>query len=553
MTSEQRESVRVLKPDVYAEMKRDDLRHRAYHDFWTFLTEVIRNPVLYEPLHRPIAEWLEPKNWKKRKKLLLMSRGYVKSNVGTVGYGLWRIVRNKNIRILVGSHKDDDGEKFVTAMESILENNETFRDTFPDIRYQMGPNGKPKLCNGRAFLIDRDVHRVEPTVQACSPKSSVTGRHYNLYIGDDLVNEKSVNTAELIEGTKEFHQLCESLLDPGADELDIGTRYHYEDEYGRIIDTRDIRDQYEVMIIPATNVPGIVVEYQDGSRVWREGDDEKYVNYPTRFTLAPQDWLSPDGDENKHKKSLVAIRVNQGAQVYANQYDLEPRDPDSKCFDTENIEVVKELPEGKYTCYQFLDHSSEKLTQSKTALVTCMVNDQFDIYLTDVFWGTYSNRQTAEELVRWQLRPVKPFIVGVENGPYEISLRAYIRERQRELGVFIPFKQITGQQHNTNKDDHIRKLTPFVEASKVKILDTCRNKNQILDEFDKFPKTKAKDCIDALAQIVDLVLPGKGRDFIEHHPVKKKPKVKGYTLNQLIDDMDRKAGKRPERRKVRVS
>jgi phage terminase large subunit-like protein len=536
-------------------LKREDLRHRAWHDFWTFTAEVIGNPVLYEPLHHPIADWLMPQNWLTRKKMILMSRGHVKSNLCTIAYCLWRIVRDQNVRILIGSHKDEDGEKFVGAMEAVIEHHDVFRDTFPEIYYRVANNGKPKLANSTEFLVERSASYVEPTVQACSPRSSVTGRHYDVFIGDDLVNERSITGPELLDRTKEFHELCESLLDPGADELIIGTRYHYEDEYGRIIDTRDIRDQYDIKIVPATNTPGIVVEFQDGSRIWRDGDDEKYLNFPSRFTLAKQDWLSPDGDKSKNKKSLVAVRINQGTLVYANQYDLEPRDPDSQCFDVDNIQAVTGLPPGKYTCYQFLDHASEKVTQSKSAIVTTMVNDMFDIYITDVFWGTYSNRQVAEELVRWQDMEVKPFMVGVENGPYEIGLKAYVRERQRELGCWIPFKTITGQQHNTNKDDHIRKLTPFVEAGKVRILAGCRNKNQILDEFNKFPKTAAKDCIDALAQIIDLVLPGKGLDFIDHHPVNRKERPKGYTLNDLILHMDRKAGIRRKysQRKVRVS
>lgn len=547
MNDDQRDSVRTVRPEQYAVLKREDLRHRAWHDFWTFATEVIGNPVLYEPLHRPIADWLMPQNWTTRKKMLLMSRGHVKSNLGTVAYALWRIVRDQNVRILIGSHKDEDGEKFVGAIENIIENHEVFRDTYPEIYYRSANNGKPKLANATEFLVERTANYVEPTVQACSPRSSVTGRHYDVFIGDDLVNEKSITGPEMLDKTKEFHELCESLLDPGADELVIGTRYHYEDEYGRILDTRDIREQYDVMIVPATKVPGIVVEFQDGTRKWKPEDDRKYLNFPSRFTLDKQDWISPDGDKTKNKKSLVSVRINQGTLVYANQYDLEPRDPDSQCFDIDNIPIVAAIPEGKYTCYQFLDHASEKFTQSKSAIVTTMVSDQFDIYVTDVFWGTYSNRQVCEELVRWQSSDNKPFFVGVENGPYEISLKAYIRERQRELGVWIPWKTITGQQHQTNKDDHIRKLTPFVEAGKVRILESCRNKNQLLDEFNKFPKTKAKDCIDALAQIVDLVLPGRGRDFIDQHPVVRKETPKGYTLQHLLNHMDRKAGKRVKR------
>lgn len=307
------------------------MRKRALADFWVFLSEVIRNPVLYEPLHRPLAEWLGTPTWEKPKRLLLLPRGHVKSNVLTVGFVLWQICKDLNIRVLLASHKHGDTTKFLGTIIQYILNNKHFKAVFPEVvparedsTAGNGKIGKRTRWNTNQILVERDCDLTENTVECTSLGAQVTGRHYDLMVGDDLVTALNVKTDDQIEKTREFHELCESLLDPGALELNLGTRYHFDDEYGTILDTPELQEIYECRVQPATKEPGIIHEYLGKKRTWKRKDDFEFLIFPTRFTLDDKDYRSPDGDKTKSRKSLVATYKMQGSTVYANQYDLTP-------------------------------------------------------------------------------------------------------------------------------------------------------------------------------------------------------------------------------------
>ena len=137
LSNEQQKKLQTDQPGVYDQSHREYciwLRKRALADFWVFLSEVIRNPVLYEPLHRPLAEWLGQAAWEKPKRLLLLPRGHIKSNILTVGFALWKVCKNTDIRILLASHKHGDATKFMGTIQNYILGNDHFRAVFPEIR-----------------------------------------------------------------------------------------------------------------------------------------------------------------------------------------------------------------------------------------------------------------------------------------------------------------------------------------------------------------------------------------------------------------------------------
>jgi hypothetical protein len=540
-----RADLRKTNPPAYDAMYYADLRERALESFWVFVSEVLENPVLYEPLHKPLCDWAQ--TWTGSKKMLLLPRGHVKSNVFTVGYAIWQFCKNRDERILIASHKDEDATKFISSIGDTVLYHEKFKCTFPDVRPAMQDNGQARKWSEWRILIERPGNYIEPTVQGTTPRKAAAGQHYSLFIPDDIVTDKNVASEVQLKATEDFHRMGESLLDPGAREFMLGTRYHFEDEYGRILDTPAIERLYDHKEIPATSDPSIVDEIIAGRHKWKREDDFKYLIYPTRYTLDPRgDYRSPDGVESKHRKSIPQIKLLQGALIYANQYMLVPRDPATQPFDTDKLEIVEQLPpldrNRRYDWYQFCDHASERHTQSKTALVTVAIGPRMVCYVVDLFWGDFTNDQVCEEMFRWQKMPeqFRPKIVGMGRSAYELQLEQYCRERSKELGVAVPFQFVTTIENNEDKNDHIRRLVPFVSREKIKVLASCNNRNQLLHEFDWFPKSKQKDCIDALANLAKIALPGREREFLDDAPAQEpKPKREGMTFNDLFKDMER--------------
>lgn len=113
---------------------------------------------------------------------------------------------------------------------------------------------KKVIWRADAVQVIRDVIYKEPTIIAASPKSNITGMHFDLVILDDIINDESVTTPEKREKTLVWTRDLESVIDPErsvplgeqewreiiGDEMVIwGTRYHLEDYYQYNIDNQE--------------------------------------------------------------------------------------------------------------------------------------------------------------------------------------------------------------------------------------------------------------------------------------------------------------------------
>ena len=127
LSKAKREALQKSVPDIYRNMYAAWVNIEGRKDFWFFLKHVLRNPVLYAPLHKSLADWLLDENWEGQKKMLLMPRGHVKSNIITGGYAVWRIVRDPNVRILLGSLNAQDAARFLAPIKAYIKDDEWFR------------------------------------------------------------------------------------------------------------------------------------------------------------------------------------------------------------------------------------------------------------------------------------------------------------------------------------------------------------------------------------------------------------------------------------------
>ena len=506
---------RELDPEKAKDVECQWRAYRGLEDFWVFLTEVIQNPVLYEPLHRPLAVWCT--KWEKSdSKLLLMARGHVKSNIFTVEHTVWEIARNPNLRVGVASHKQPDAQKFLMGIANYIYRNKRFQAHYPEIKPMPGVTGRPFRWSKDYLLVDRKSDYLEATVEALAPGADVTGRHYEMLKEDDLVTNENKKTPGPVH---DFHELCESLLVGKGRRALIGTRYAYDDLYGTILDTAEKFETYDVYIMSAFKVRGIMNEYLAG-RYWRQGDDEKYLVYPTHFTLRSKTF-SP-GPGLPEKKSLVAVRKRQGSTVFANQYELEPFDPTDAVFSEEDIKIVGSLPElpkgDNYRYYRHCDMSSETHTgESYTAIVSTAVDQRCNIFVTDIFWGDKRPKEIVEELIRGQkIDPTRrPLYVSMEPGPYERAVKPWLEERMAQEGVYVNVYMISGAMHMQKKADHIKGLQPWVEAGKFHILESCPHKDLLIEEMVKFPAFSRTDIVDATAQCPAVALPSNYEEFFE--------------------------------------
>ena len=75
----------------------------------------------------------------------------------------------------------------------------------------------------------------EPNRSLWGVGATIVGRHYDVIIMDDIINEQSCSTPEQIRKVRDWYSYIQSIKDPEGFELMIGTRYHFSDIYGTVI------------------------------------------------------------------------------------------------------------------------------------------------------------------------------------------------------------------------------------------------------------------------------------------------------------------------------
>ena len=473
-------------PGAYAVLKWEGHRERGREDFWYFLTQIVGNPVLYEPLHKPLARRLEPWNWgPKQNKLILWPRGHLKTSVAVQAHTVWQITRNPEIRVLVGSHRADDAVASAGVCRAILDSDE-YRAVYPEIRPAM-QDGKVVCWRDDQFRVERKSKLKEHTVETASPGVKLTGKHYNVIKPDDIVNEDTVRSRTAMQKTTDFMKYLVPLLDPGGHVLMTGTRYDYGDEYGRII----------------------AEESQDWDITVRKAVEHGEVIYPTRFHLGPEHEGDPDND-TAGRFSLPKLKVTLGPYIYHCQYENEPADDSNATFQRGDIKVVQELPAHRsYVFGRSNDLSGEGETESATAIVDWAVDDLANLYIIHIVWEQMDPSRIINHLIAGQRKPehARPTMVTGEKAAIERVLKHFLDKATRETGVLIPWKWLPTTQSQKSKLQRVLGFEPWWSAGRVHVLASCPHREDMIDQFVRYPRSGDMDIADAMAQIPVMMWP----------------------------------------------
>lgn len=274
-------------------MANRDLKLAALHDIWAFcdLIDFRGGSGTFYDLHRAMAAFncrnQTEKNTSReyRRRIFLVPREHRKSTVNTVLYALWRMYRNPNIRILIGTNVKDLAMEFVTEIRAYLEDEELQDKVWnarPHIAGRMVPiiNSQADYYKRRKTayveiddtdeIDDADYRKViwsnwklrlvrtlkakEPTLTALSVGMRTTGKHYDLVILDDIVDQENSITPEKAHKIMVWGNMLESVVTKKAERVQIspgfseylgneivinGTRYYHHDYYAKFVGNSD--------------------------------------------------------------------------------------------------------------------------------------------------------------------------------------------------------------------------------------------------------------------------------------------------------------------------
>lgn len=162
----------------------------------------------------------------------LAPRGFGKSTVGDVDYCITRILRDPNIRIMIGSKTQTQAEAFLKEIRTHFEQNTELLRIFGDWK-----KSRDNVWNDREFTVNkRTIIKKEATVTALGASGAVISKHFDIIIGDDLVGLENARTERQRANLKEwFYSSLFPTLEPDGEIHILGTRYNPLDLYEDLI------------------------------------------------------------------------------------------------------------------------------------------------------------------------------------------------------------------------------------------------------------------------------------------------------------------------------
>ena len=199
----------------------------AYYLVCTYITK--RNVM---DLHKSIISNIS----NSKSTLDLAPRGFGKSTVGDVDYCITRILRDPNIRIMIGSKTQTQAEAFLKEVRTHFEQNEDLIRIFGDWK-----TSKDNVWNDREFTVNkRSIIKKEATLTALGASGAVISKHFDVIIGDDLVGLENARTEKQRSNLKEwFYSSLFPTLEPDGEIHILGTRYNPLDLYEDLITLRE--------------------------------------------------------------------------------------------------------------------------------------------------------------------------------------------------------------------------------------------------------------------------------------------------------------------------
>ena len=461
---------------------------KAKKDYYFFCKYVLDYNKMETQPHQELCDFTDGKALKK---LILMPRGAYKSSVVTIGYAMWRLLHNPNLRILISGETQKNSRNFVKEIKTHYEQNERFRQLYGDWQ-------SDNTWRDDEFIVKpRTIIKKEPTIRASSlEKQSTTGHHYDFIILDDPCSPLNVNTPEQIQKTIDYYRMLLSVLDPGGELIIIGTRYSALDLYGYISDPQG-------------------QELSQFAVYCKEAYDEKTgeLLFPTVLT---HEYLE------QQKKS-------QGSWIFNCQYMNKPVSPDTAFFRLEDIQYYDDAPPGCVTFITFDPAISKGARSDYSAFIVNHVDYREHWYIGEAIQKKVDTNEIIE-MIFYLANKYKDSLqcFAMEKFMLEQVLEKTLHYEQTKRGIFFTIVQLP-QDTRISKEHRIRALQPRFQNGMIHYK---RDMTELVHQTIYYPLgVKHDDLLDALKSQIQVVYPS------DH--VYDKQEVKEY--NDKLDPVSRAA------------
>lgn len=422
----------------------------------------------YADHHQKIGEFITRNNVGAPRSMVLAPRGAGKSTITSVIYPIWRLIRNPELRILIVSASQAQSVSFLREIKGHLEKNPALKFIFGAFR-----NQKSKWTDIEVEILQRRHITKEASITVYGIFGALIGRHYDLIILDDVVDQENSRTeAQRLKIDEWFKMSLSPTLEPGGQMVVVGTRYHTQDMYGRFGE-------------------GV---YKDDHLLIRaiEGNESFWPDF------FPLKWL-------EEKKMEI------GTAAFNAQYQNDPQHMTGGIFKREWLQKrwnrrhngfiigtsdYGEAAIANLDVYQGMDLAISQRTTADFTVHCTVGHDRSTgvVYVLDLVRGRFTPME-QEALVKRQYRKwedlrSRPKVVAIESIAYQDALPRAIAS----TAPYIPVRRIKPYKDKVTRANSVavlseqgRLIFPFDGSADV-----------MVEELVDFPNGAFDDCVDAL-------------------------------------------------------
>jgi hypothetical protein len=405
-----------------------------------------------------------------RRRLILISRGCLKSTVATTAHTIQFILNYPNIRILLSTGTGEKGRLFLQDIKKEFQHNVMLRWLFPELCPQgnvaQWGTQEAFTVEGRADYCKYNKLRTvrEPTVMTCSIEKQIAGFHFEVIKNDDLIDEMNVRTPEQIATVKKHFGLLLPLLENVQKHwIDlVGTIYHYNDLHYSIVSAQEQNHAPEgkctragkCSCVWSTLVQPACEDYPNGKLLW-----------PARLSLEALKNIEDD--------------PNFGPAVLYPQYLLNPMPTSASLVDSESDIVW--IPRSELNkIYPMLDlHITVDLAGMEAGInsdndYTVMNLHGFDhdgrLYVLEVWRNrTEGYEEVINQMFRMSLKHPRLIDIKIQKDNFLRVLQPFLIREQTKREHRLPIVPTKIPNTRNYKVQKIKRLRPFFLNGTVRL------------------------------------------------------------------------------------
>lgn len=479
-----------------------DIRAKAVKDFWYFVYYLVhggkirrnRMCVRKDGPHKMMVDFVQ--RTEKSEDLVgedaadvtiaCAPRGFFKTSIMVVGYILWCMARDPNIRFLLASESGYVAEERLSAIKQHCQGNDTLTRIFPELKEgKVWQNNRIKIAG---FNL---VGSKESSVRASGIASKITGQHFDKIILDDVVGPTNTNTPQQCLKVIEYYKQLQSVLqDSGLFHSQlrvIGTIWHFADLHVELLKRAEEGD---------SDIKGLCMSIYDdwGVPIWPEFYDEKQIE-------------------------KVRRKIND-PQKFANQYLNRVIDDADRLVSPERYQqlcVNMPVESNAWPAYSVVDPSMGT-GADKTAIVTWLVDSKTGIpHIVDVFNQRVRPDTALLELLarhkRFQYHSI--YFEMHDQAPLWLRILELSEGEYRDMPIRVVKRHETGK----TKEVRIRAFGELCVQGWVRFSKTCANLRDLEHQLLFYPKVKNDDVVDACSEIAARTTPPPRQVTVSKNPV----------------------------------